>query len=135
MDGVGSGVEALLGELLTETDDAILEFSAGAVGDPGGGLGPRSDRLVATGSETSDEHRHPALGDPVCSGHLAAAAPLHHDRIDQVAGQLHATPPRLGVSTMARDMLVQPCPLSGGITHLLPCFRKCWSAGGTSVWR
>ncbi|HEY7873593.1 MAG TPA: hypothetical protein VIG64_00570, partial [Actinomycetota bacterium] len=40
------------------------------------------------------------------------------DRVDQVAGQVQGDTSGLGVSTMTRDMLVQPCLLCGGITHL-----------------
>src|ERR687892_2037484 len=114
---MGAGVETLIREILSEPDHLVLKLGRALVGDPLGGFGARGDGVVAPGAVPGHELGDPALGDPMRPGHLPAAALLQNDRVDQKAGEVQATPPWLGVSTMARDMLDQPCPLSAELRH------------------
>ena len=112
VDGLCAGVQTLVGELLSQRHDLVLQLGAGAVGDVLRRLRPRLDRGVAAVPEPLEELRYPTLGDPVGPGNLPIAPALKNHRLDHVPCQIHRRPPSQ-VSTMLRHM----CPLSCELRH------------------
>jgi hypothetical protein len=82
VDGVGTGIEAGVGQLLAEAYDAFLELHRAAIGDSlrcsaGPGEGAVAPRSVA-GHELCD----PRLRDPVRVGDVPIAAAFQHHRVE-----------------------------------------------------
>jgi hypothetical protein len=93
-DGVGSGVQPLVGQLLAELDDLLLELHRCLLRAAQGTPGARLQARLTVGLEPVDELMDPLPGDPVVPGHLRLCAPLELDRGDHQSSQRHRTPPR-----------------------------------------
>jgi hypothetical protein len=87
-DGGGAGVETGLCQLFAQPDDPVLQFGAGLVRDPVGGLRAGPDRLVASLVETGDELGDPGLGHPVSPSHLPVAAAFTDDSLHHIPSQI-----------------------------------------------
>jgi len=112
-DGLRSGVEAGLGELLAQLEDLCHHFGRnllrGALGTPGS----RFERGVAALAVAGKELKQPAAGDPVPTRQPGRAAPLQHHRLDQVTRSSYPGTSLRKESRMSCDI----SPGSGEITH------------------
>ena len=79
-DGVGPGVQALVGQGLAELHDLVLEGLRGSVGAGPGPAGARFQPGFALGVESLDELMDPLPGHPVVPGHLRLGPSLGPDR-------------------------------------------------------
>ena len=89
LDREGPGVEAVLGQLLADHHDLVLERCVELGRTPVGCCRRRDQRLVAAGPEASHLFGHPGLRHVERRGHRPEGPPLDHHSVNGVAGTIH----------------------------------------------
>jgi hypothetical protein len=92
-DRMGSGIEPLVGELLPELHDLVLERLRDPVRARPGASRPRLEPGLTFGLEPPDELVDPPPRDAVVPSDLRLGPSLDHDRCDDQTCQRHRQPP------------------------------------------